>query len=405
MPSPVPDNPHDAALWLLCNLQGIAPSPLDAEILEGRLPPEHDFGAVVEALTQLEGGLFQASIEQSRVVRFSPERAAVYDSLASMLSAQKGNLTGIPQKFFLRDLRYSYDGNRELAPPCVQAYLDVVFLCSALKALSDYSSSGGRRLNFVVRPDAKFRISIDYTVKDLHALEGISAFVRDFIHSEFHEQEKRDIARDGLAELVRGRSELALPELIQGFGVYVRNARASYALLLAKFSSASVQKEIDKQNLEDALRLNKTFSEIQNQLLALPAALLVAGAAIESGAAFKNVSIMVGISIFAVLMWMLVRNQKNSVKAIGTELAVRRRILDAQPDAIADHYKDAFSDLHQRTESQLKALNVVLWLVSVVFSLVLFAVLDSLLAGELSAQLAAALRVLLFVLTSYFETF
>ena len=395
MPPLVPDNLHDAALWLLSELKDIAASPLDAGTLEGRLPPNYDFAATVTALEQLDGGLFQGSNESLRVVRFSPERAAVYGSLSLMLSAQKGNLTGIPTKFFLRDLGYSYDGNRDTAPPCVQAYIDAVRLCSALEKLSDYRSNGGRHLNFVVRPDAKFRITIDYSVEDLHPLEVVSAFVRDFIDSEFHEQEKRDIARDGLAELVKGRSELALAELIQGFDVYVRNARASYALLLAKFSSASVQKEIDKQNLEDALRLNKTFSEIQNQLLALPAALLIAGAAIESGAASKNVSIMVGISIFVVLMWMLVRNQKNSVRAIGAELAVRKRNLDAQPDIVAEHYKDAFITLEQRTQTQMTVLNVVLGLVIVVFTLVFFAVLDSLLLGKASALLVTAFRALL----------
>jgi hypothetical protein len=392
MPPPVLETPYDAALWLLSNLEGIRESALDSEVLEGWLPQDVDFEQVVASLQQWQGGLFQGATHQLRVIRFSPERGAVYQSLASMLNQQRANKTGIPARFYLRDIQYTYDGNREGAPSPVRGYLDAVVLCNTLVCLSDYTSTSGRVLHFVVRPDAKFVIPLEYLADDLRPIEDLHAFFRDFIDSDLHQQEKRDIARDGLAELAKTRGTITISELIKSFDAFFRNVKASYALLLSKFSIASVQREIDKQNLEDALRLNKTFSEVQNQLLALPAALLVAGATIESEASFKNVSVMVGISIFVVLMWLLIRNQKNSVRAIDSELQVRRDNLNNQPEAIAIRYKGAFNVLTKRIKTQLVVLNVVLGLVLLVFALVLYAVIDSALAGGLLSQLHVLIR-------------
>ncbi len=387
MPPLVLESTHDAALWLLSNLEGIKETALDSDVLEGRLPPHVDFEQVVESLQQWQGGLFQGAAHHVRIIRFSPERGAVYQSLTSMLQQQSANKTGVPPRFYLRDIKYAYDGNRDLAPFRVRGYLDAVILCKTLVCLCDYTSASGRMLHFVVRPDAKFSIPLEYSEGDLTPMDELYAFVRDFIESDLHQQEKRDIVRDGLAELAKTRGTISVAELIKDFDAFFRNVKASYALLLSKFSIASVQKEIDKQNLEDALRLNKTFSEVQNQLLALPAALLVAGATIESGANFKNVSVLVGISIFLVLMWMLVRNQKSSIRAIDSELQVRRDNLENQPEVVAARYKSSFDALDRRIKTQLVVLNVVLGLVFLVFALVLYAVLDGSLSGGLQSRL------------------
>src|SRR3546814_1746328 len=59
------------------------------------------------------------------------------------------------------------------------------------------------------------------------------------------------------------------------------DAKRSLSMYMAEFSVKKVTAEVERQNLEDTLSLNKTLSDIQNQLLALPAAILLAGATIK----------------------------------------------------------------------------------------------------------------------------
>jgi len=306
-----------------------------------------------------------------------------------MLASQKANLTGVPSGFTLVDIGYTYQGLEVDAPDLVVAYFHVVNLCRILGDLADYSTHGGLCLHFIVRPDARFKVSLEYAAEDLQVLQDLELFKAEYIDNDFHRAEKHAIARDALADLASGSGEITVKQLVQGFSNYVRNVRASYSLLLSKFTAASVAKEIAKQNLDDSLRLNKSFSDIQNQLLALPAALLVAGASISYDAPFKSVSVLIGISIFVALMWMLIANQKNSVNAIGREIELRESDLSSQPDAVSSPHRQAFHDLRMRVKHQLGVLVFVRIAVLIVFVTVAYMSVDGLTSGAITSAVRA----------------
>ncbi|HEL3751701.1 TPA: hypothetical protein UMV35_004042 [Stenotrophomonas maltophilia] len=359
---------------------------LDRLVSSGRLPARYDFAETLGYLNALDGNFLVETDEPSRTIDFVSERGAVYSDLNRMLVSQKANLTGIPSRFTLVDIDYTYQGPGELAPDAVVAYFHAVKLCSMLAGLADYPTQGGLCLHFIVRPDARFKVTLDYGVEDLRVLPELDAFTAEYINSDFHRAEKYAIARDALADLASGSGELTIKQLVLGFSNYARNVRASYSLLLSKFTAASVAKEISKQNLDDSLRLNKSFSDIQNQLLALPAALLVAGASISYEAPFKSVSVLIGISIFAALMWMLIANQKNSVGAIGREIDMREADLASQPDSVSAPHREAFRELHDRVKHQLDVLVFVRVAVITVFLSVAYIAVDGLTGGAITSS-------------------
>ncbi|WP_447897179.1 hypothetical protein [Stenotrophomonas sepilia] len=381
----VPDDAQSAAIWLLDELEEVKPSALDDALLQGRLSRGHDFSGVVERLGRVAPRLIAGTDERERLITFTPQNAGVYASLSELLCTSVSHRRSVPSRFFLRDSRYSGPGARDAAPPDVASYYDMICLSEIVRDVGDYPSAAEKFINFVVRPDAKFRVEMDFSVTELVSIDGVEEFLSSFLHSDFHAEEKRDIVRDCLADLAKGIATIPLAMVARGFDVVMKNSRASYALLLAKFSAASVQKEVDKQNLEDTLRLNKTFSEIQNQLLALPAAILVAGATFEAGKVYRNAAIFLGVAVFVVLMFLLIRNQRNSVSAISAEIALRRRNLEGQPDAVSAMYIPAFSALEKRAETQQRTLTVVLILSVVVFVFAAYASLDSALGGSVSA--------------------
>lgn len=386
------ENSHDSVLWLRKELEDVRQHPLDKLVSFGRLPARYDFAEVLRFLKAVDGNFLLESDESSRRIDFVSERGAVYSGLDRMLVSQKANLTGVPLRFTLDDIGYTYCGLTELAPDSVVAYFHAVKLCNMLAGLADYPTHGGLCLHFIVRPDARFKVTLDYGVDDLQILPELYEFTAEYIDSDFHRAEKYAIARDALADMASGSGELTIKQLILGFSNYARNVRASYSLLLSKFTAASVAKEISKQNLDDSLRLNKSFSDIQNQLLALPAALLVAGASISYDAPFKSISVLIGISIFVALMWMLIANQKNSVKAIGREIALRETDLASQPETVSSPHRQAFRDLHVRVEHQLDVLVFVRVAVITVFLSVAYMAVDGLSSGAVSATVRAFSR-------------
>ena len=382
MPRIPPANRHDAALWLLAVLERQRPDQLEAGVMVGVLPRDYGFDEVTDALHGIPGGLFAGSNRASREIRFVPQDAFVYDSLPDMLRRRASALGQVPEKFTLRDTGYEHGVT--LDPPAeVKSYFDAVELWKALKDIASYKT-GDQTLHFVVGHDKEACISLRYEVEDLMQMPSLQAFIHDIAKADLHRQEKLTITRTGIVEQFSREGCAGLGELVKGFEHLMMYFRQSYALFLAEFSTAKVRREVEKQNLDDALRLNKTLAEIQNQLLALPAALLVVGATIDPSSAPKNVAVLVGMAIFVVLMWLLIGNQDNSVKAIGSEIGLRSDLLEAQPRGIADQYKGAFEALRKRVKTQLDVLLLIRWLVVLVFLMTAYFAADALAGGAIS---------------------
>ena len=154
---------------------------------------------------------------------------------------------------------------------------------------------------------------------------------------------------------------------MERFEEFLNGLKASYATFYADFSYKKVRDEVDKQNLDDTLRLNKTLADIQNQLLALPAALILAAAGLEAGKGVKNVAIVIGVSIFAVLMIALVSNQRSSVASIAEEVKLRCQTIDLQPSEVSSRFKTSFTAIDERVSKQRSTLKGLLYMVVVVW--------------------------------------
>ncbi|MBH1633673.1 hypothetical protein I5U65_00550 [Stenotrophomonas maltophilia] len=388
MPPQVPNNVHDSVLWLLSALENVRESTLESGEFSGVLPDDYDYALVERELLSVWGKGNIRLEQSSRKVFFYPENGAVYSDLKRMLSAQKANLTGVPPVFTLQNCNYTYRGDPESSPSAIRPYFDAVKLWRVIKGLADYSSKSEKIQHFLISREARFSVEWEYGTEDIAPLPTLDAFLSEYFDSDFHRAEKHAVIRDALLELAGSSDVLSVRRIISGFSSLERNVRASYALLLSKYTAASVGKEIAKQNLEDSLRLNKSFSDIQNQLLALPAALLIAGASISLDSPYKNYSILIGIIIFLVLMWLLIDNQRNSVAAISTEIEARRLELELQPDLVAQPHRKAFGELAARVDHQTSILTVVRASVLIVFVSVGCMVFDALSGRALTATLA-----------------
>lgn len=351
----LPTNPHDFALWLLNNLE--SPSPIDNSALwEGTLPADFDFVTIETHLENLPGSLGGPCREDTRRLGFYPSSANVYVDIRQMLEHVR-HRTRTPARFTLLDVDFTYPPtDTTTVPKTVTYYMEAVRLWTVLEKLADVRNGG---LLFVSSHDAQLTILPEYSADDLRPLASFPRFTAEFSNEESHADQKRAIIRSVLIEQFRPQQSVMLRNVLDQFEDIATNARHSLAMYMSEFSVAKVKAEIERQNLDDTLSLNKTLAEIQNQLLALPAAILLAGATIKAGEDLRNYAVLAGIAVFTIFVLTLASNQRHTIDAISTQIANRKSNVESMPTDSNVSILPLFSALEGRVTKQRRTLSFI----------------------------------------------
>lgn len=343
---------HDSALWLFENLQ--QPQKVGNN-WRGVLPDAFAFNDVLNALPT---GLAGETNEMLRTIEFDPIQFNVFENLNELVRGRWRR--EVPSKFSVRDLSYVH-GKSETTPKEISNYLAAVRLWKHLFDFSDYQRD--HSAVFIKSFESKIEIRAEYSSGDLTELKDFSNFVDTYFVAQHHKEQKRNIIRASLLESFKGELNINYSNLLQKLDDFVERVKASYSLYTADFSFEKLRSEVDKQNVDDTLRVNKVLSEIQNQLLAVPAAMLVAGASAKAGLLTINISIVLGLTVFSWLMSRLIENQLNSLSSIKFEIDHRTAKIKAQPRDISDEVLPQFEVLEGRLEKQKLLLKKVHWVV------------------------------------------
>lgn len=357
----LPTNPHDWALWLLKQLQGlqnVGPN------WEGRLPDAWNFDVIAQAISESLGAMAD---EKTRRIEFKPKNGHVYQTMHELVDGPRRR--SVPALFTVKDLGYTHGRSDEI-PSMIQHYIDAVHFWKCMASFTDHERDGGTQLLFIKSFDAKLWLTADYTAADLQPLPKLNDFANQYFEGEHHIDQKRNIVRAALLETFKNKQNVRFAELLISFVDFAERVRSSYTLYTQDFSFEKLKLEVDKQNREDTLRLNKTFSDIQNQLLALPAAVLAAGVAIKENSWSTNISVLVGVGIFMWVIRQLVTNQQSSIDAIAGEIELRRKKLTDQPREISEDVLTLFEGLDQRVNRQKQVLTQISGAVCLVFLVV-----------------------------------
>lgn len=350
-----PTSAHDWALWLFEHLEEVE---FAGANWQGRLPSDLNFDAIVAAIPRSLLGLTD---DRYRLVEFHPEMGDVYPDMAALVAGQRQR--GVPIEFSVRDIGYTH-GKTYFVPESVRYYLDTVKLWELLKSFADYEVN--QSIVFIKSYESKVEVRPEYCADDLLPLNGLTEFGVTYFESDHHREAKRNIVRSAVLDLCKGVSVIRLADLLPKFSDLVDRVKSSYSLYTVDFSFEKLRSEVDSKNVEDMLRLNKTLADIQNQLLALPAAMLIAGAGVKADSMAANLTIWFGVTVFSWVMQKLVANQQNSVAVIKQEVQLRIDKVTAQPPDISNRVLPMFSDLQNRLALQyttLKKVGYAVWVV------------------------------------------
>lgn len=349
----LPTDPHDFALWLFDNLESLARVG-DSALWEGRLPDDLDFAAIEEHLENLPKSLAGACRVDARTIGFYPSNANVYEDTRELLGVAS-NRSRIPARFTVRDSGFTHPPATTTAtvPEPIAQYMDAVRLLSVLDKLADVRNGG---LLFVSSHEAQLTILPEFGHDDLCPLASFPRFAVEFSSEESHADQKRSIIRATLIEQFRPHRSVTMAEVLAKFEAIATDARHSLAMYMAEFSVAKVRGEVERQNLDDTISLNKILADIQNQLLALPAAILLAGATIKAGETLRNYAVLFGVVVFTIFVWILASNQRHSIDAISAQVIRRKAKVEKMPAGSNASILPLFATLEDRVIRQKRTL-------------------------------------------------
>lgn len=369
----LPTDPHDFALWLFDNLEGLERVG-DNALWEGRLPDRLDFSAVEEHLENLPKQLAGACRADTRTIGFYPSSADVYEDIRELLGVAL-NRSRVPAHFTVRDRGFTHPAatTTGTVPESIAQYMDAVRLFSILEKLADVRNGG---LLFVSSHEAQLTILPEFGCDDLCPLASFSRFAVEFSNEESHADQKRSIIRATLIEQFRPRRSVTMAEVLAKFEAIATDARHSLAMYMAEFSVAKVRGEVERQNLDDTISLNKILADIQNQLLALPAAILLAGATIKEGEILRNYAVLFGVVVLTIFVWILASNQRHSIDAINAQIIRRKNKVEQMPAGSNTSILPLFTTLENRVTRQKRTLCFIKCVILVVVISTALAVID-----------------------------
>jgi hypothetical protein len=255
-------------------------------------------------------------------------------------------------------------------------YFAVLRAISMLRLAADYEdkSTGGLRLVFLQRE--KIEVPVSLKAEDIRALSNVDRWLA-MMSEDLHKEQRKSIFRTVLADALKGvDASERLRRYIAQFDELYQRFVDNYELYVAEFSFEKIVQDTIDKKFDYIVKITKSFTDIQNQILAIPVAVVLAGSQMEktSSVSLKNVIVLAGVYVFAVLMAMLVRNQLASLSALGDEIGAQKAVLQKKTKFWPAELTKMYADLASRQSRQRRLLWFIDGLValSVAVSTVLF---------------------------------
>lgn len=367
------DDKLKLAIWLHKNLENqVRPQPRE---LKGTLPEGVDFDSIERALEQFD----MASIgcrKETRTIQFgTPSSGGFFAwSMEDLLKNPKRSRHA-PTKFYIADLDYLHPDQKESMPERVKGYFQRLrFIDSLQPPFADYQHTASGPETLVFMEDKKLEVSVSIDASELDPIPAIDTLIDHYIFSPEHKEQKKTIIRNCITDLFSEQNskitKINISKIFQKADLLLRDVRDNYDLFISEFSFKKIKNEVEKEKLDFTIKLNSVFSSIQNQLLAIPVALVLVGGQMENTGSWsqKNIVIWLGALVFALLLSLLVRNQKNTLSAIRQEIDQQWRKIESDHRPVANRFQDLYWALEERHLHQI-------WLIRIVETLVAFSLL------------------------------
>lgn len=302
---------------------------------------------------------------------FAPKGLPVYRSLEAYLGIGARLLDPIGEFYFVAEDCFSEESE---ASGEVGALNDLHLILTKLCDSATIVDKDKSRLLFA---DGTGVVDVPIKVhpKDLESLtpEDAGEFI-SFCSDPLHRHHRLEAVVKVVIQQTRGvPANKRLHHILCNMSSILADAKSQHAVFLSAFSYDKVRDEIEALKVEYASKIHRVLSDIQGQLLGIPAATVVVATqmreAADMGSPFiTNASILLGVFVFGVFLILILKNQGHTLEVIETEVRRQKRQLKIDLEEVADGFEGTFQMLENRTRHQ----RVTLWTVGVVVVLGVF---------------------------------
>jgi hypothetical protein len=304
------------------------------------------------------GGTVQLSISAPRV-----GLGRLAHSLSDLLA--QGASFAEPKRYYLIEEGFANgDAN---TPEKIERYRKVLKFIDLLKECADYVDEATGELIFI--KGGKFAVPVTFTTNQLASID-LAKVDRLLAHftDDTHKTQKLAILTNSALSLieitpVRKRLSTLLLEIAE----LTAKFSDGYKIFIADFSYDKVRDKFEEAKVENSGKLHKIFSDIQNQLLAIPVATVIVAtqmkASSDQPAKIANTALLTGAWIFAILFSILWFNQLRTLRTLESEIKRQEKVLTEDYESIGVMFNDMFNPLYNRIRNQKILLGFIICLV------------------------------------------
>lgn len=265
-----------------------------------------------------------------------------YLSLTEMLQAEPLLRSEVPnQPFYFNDIDFLYlpeinylNGEEPYTPKIIQNYLKCVSLYTLLKTQADHISSTSDSIETIYFLNTKkIIIKNDLTTTDKEILLKLSPFEINYINSNIHKDTIKNIINDSLDSFYIDKN-ISINKVCMDFDLIYDVIKNNYDTYISQFTFEKIKKEVEKFRTESITRINKAFSDIQMQIIAIPASLIVVASNLKTGINFSfvtNTIIFLGALFFTVAVLLMCENQRDTLDNIKHEIDAQKKEFTSDP--------------------------------------------------------------------------
>lgn len=265
-------------------------------------------------------------------------------------------------RFYLIPVAWASTGN---APPDqVQRYRHVLSLVKLLEECSAYLDKENQELVFI--DDGKFVIPVTFSSQDLPKLEiaSLQALIARFVEDTHREQKITILAKSVQRICGAKPPQQRFADLLDRIPEVLKQFDEGYRLFVADFSYDKVLDQMETAKLEELAKIHKTFADVQNQILGIPVATIIVATQLKETDAINaifwvNTAVLVGVWVFVVLTWLVMRNQLHTLDALDNEIQRKKVKIEKEYAPIRDVVGSIFPQLEARLRTQRCAFRTV----------------------------------------------
>ena len=243
-------------------------------------------------------------------------------------------------------------------------YRLVLELVKLFKEAAAFLDADRQQLVFI--DSGKFEVPVEYSVDDLAAVDlTVGQALLVSLPKDIHREQCGAILASAVVALTK-----ATPAK-QRFSHLLRNASQlktqydeGYKLFASGFSYDKVRDEVEAARVDYAGKIHKAFGDIQNQLLGIPVATVIVATQMKMATTWGyefwlNTSVLLGVWIFAILIWLLLRNQGHTLQVLQDEITRQQKLIGDKYHDVAASFKDVFEFLNSRLKRQRMVIRVI----------------------------------------------